>query len=110
MPFYDADEFVIQDALSSHAAHSTIQYLHDSCARIMEVSSTQCLDLNIMWNLWVDLKRGLSYVKSPTSEELWLHCQDVCRNIPNQIIKRLYYSIQTRIRKVIKNKDAAINY
>jgi hypothetical protein len=28
MAFYDAGEFVIQDALSSHARHSKIQYLH----------------------------------------------------------------------------------
>jgi hypothetical protein len=57
IPFYDTDEFVIQDALSTRAAHSTIQYLHDNCARNMEVSSGHCLDLNIMWNVWVGLKR-----------------------------------------------------
>ena len=72
----------------------------------------QSLDLNIIENIWLYMKRELqkSAVDITTKNDLLLEIQSVWRNIELDYIRNLYQSIPDRLDNVIKMKGHLVKY
>ena len=72
----------------------------------------QSLDLNIIENIWLYMKRELqkSAVDITTKNDLLLEIQSVWRNIELDYIRNLYQSIPDRLNHVIEMKGHLTKY
>jgi transposase len=109
-PIYDNDDIFVQDGASCHTAASTATFMdrHGICA--INDWPAQSPDINIIENLWAELKARVSKQHVNTLDELFELCMREWDNISYEKIKHLYLSIPTRLRAITKNKGSNSKY
>jgi len=70
----------------------------------------QSPDLNIIENLWADLKQQLSSHQVKSLDALWDICKDIWFSIPTVKIRHLYNSIPARIKDILNNNGYSSKY
>lgn len=108
--FYKKDEILVQDNAPCHNARATRAFLASKKIKTMDNWPAQSPDLNIIENLWSLLKNKVACMPANNVDELWENCCRVWKSIPNETIRKLYESINTRILEVIRNKGLNSRY
>jgi transposase len=99
-----------QDGATCHTSASTRQYLAWKRVKILENWPPQSPDLNIIENLWSELKVKV-YSRAPkTLEELWQYIQDEWNAFPADRIHKQFESIRRRIQAVVKADGGLTKY
>ena len=78
----------LQDNDPKYASKSTMKYLQERRMKVSEWSP-QSSDLNIIENLWRDLKHGVQARRMNNITELEVFCQDEWGKIPKARIEKL---------------------
>lgn len=92
------------DGAPAHRSRSTSDFLRKKAIRLLPDWPPQSPDLNVIENLWDELKRRISFSKPATLEELWEIAQREWEAIPNETIIKLYDSMPRRVSAVLGNK------
>lgn len=99
-----------QDGASCHRSASTRQYLSGKAVRCLEEWPAQSPDLNLIENLWVDLKKAVKDRHPKNVDDLWATAEAEWANIPSAKIDALYKSMCKRVGAVIAAKGRNTNY
>jgi len=110
IPFYETSNVLQQDGAPCHTAASTISFLADHGICLLSDWPAQSPDLNIIESLWSDLKSRVSRKKCSSIDQLWQYCQEEWHAIPNDDIRKLYQSIERRLKEVIRKKGCNTSY
>ena len=95
-----------QDNDPKHTSKSTMKYLQERRMKVLEWPS-QSPDLNIIENLWRDLK----HARRPKNiSELEVFCQEEWGIIPKTRIKRLLAGYKKRLQAVIVARGGVTKY
>ena len=70
----------------------------------------QLPDLNIIENMWGELKKRLSRYHPIPKEDLWKVVEKEWYEIPNEYVTRLYESLPRRLRHILRNKGLNSKY
>ncbi len=98
------------DGAPAHRSRSTSDFLRRKAVRLLPDWPPQSPDLNIIENMWDELKRRISFFKPITLDELWEVAQREWKAIPNESICKLYDSMPRRVSAVLKNKGGNTKY
>ena len=109
-PLYDASNIFMQDNAPCHKSASTLAYLERKKVCLLSDWPPQSPDLNIIENLWAQLKRKVSERFPRNSSELWNFAKEEWYNIHNDAIYKLFDSIPRRLKAVIKNHGRHCKY
>lgn len=107
---YTSRNLFQHDGASCHRSRSTTNFLAQKRIRVLPDWPPQSPDLNVIENLWVDLKERIKNKKPNSLEELWDIAKREWANIPNEDIAKLYDSIPRRLRAVLQNKGGHTDY
>lgn len=109
-PIYEPHDVFQQDGASCHKARTTISFIEKEKICYLSDWPAQSPDLNIIENLWSQLKRRVILCKPNTIDELWVCCEREWQSITNERIKQLYRSIPRRLKEVIKQRGSNTSY
>lgn len=104
LPNYHPNEIFMQDGATCHTSHSTREFEDANDICLLHDWPPQSPDLNIIENMWSELKEKVGKHENKTLNDLWESCKRVWMSIPNEYIHKLYHSIPSRIRTILKNK------
>lgn len=110
MPLLDSSSIFQQDGAPSHRSKATMQFLDRHKICVLSDWPPQSPDLNIIENLWADVKRKLAAQKFKSKDDLWSACLKAWNEIPNETIQKLFDSIPKRLISVIKNHGYPTKY
>jgi transposase len=107
---YTRRHLLQQDGATCHTSVSTKKYFAEKRVKILENWPPQSPDLNIIENLWSDLKVKV-YSRAPTTvNELWQYIQDEWNNFSTERIQKLYETIPRRVKAVVKAGGGSTKY
>lgn len=107
---YTRRHLLQQDGATCHTSASTKHYLDVKRVKLLENWPPQSPDLNIIENLWNDLKE-IVYSKGPQNlDELWEFIHDEWNNFSVERIQKAYQSIPRRIKAVVKAGGGSTKY
>ena len=98
-----------QDNDPKHTWKSTMDDLKRHKLKVLEWPS-QSPDLNIIENLWVDLKRAVHARRPKNIAELEAFCKEEWEKIPNTRIERLLAGYKKRLQAVISARGGVTKY
>ena len=78
--------------------------------RILKDWPAQSPDLNIIENLWQDLKLKVKDRNPVNVNDLWQYCQEEFDNISDEYVKKLYNSLPQRVKCVVTAKGGSSKY
>jgi hypothetical protein len=110
LAFYDCDKIFQQDGAPCHRSKSTEKFLVENGICYIDDWPPQSPDLNIIENMWSELKRKVNILKSDNLNDLWNNCLTIWNNIPTDYIKKLYQSIPDRLLCVRQQKGGNTAY
>ena len=67
-------------------------------------------DLNIIENLWQDLKLKVKDGNPVNVNDLWQYCQEEFDNISDEYVKKLYNPLPQRVKCVVTAKGGSSKY
>ena len=105
-----ATSVFMQDGARCHTAASTINYLEKKHVMLLSDWPPQSPDINIIENLWYILKKNVSCRHITDANNLWTVAKDEWDQISDNIIKKLYKSIPTRLKAIRTSKGFPIKY
>ncbi|XP_063793869.1 uncharacterized protein LOC134949303 isoform X3 [Pseudophryne corroboree] len=89
-----------------HTSKSTVDYIKRRNLKVLPWPS-QSPDLNIIENLWIDLKRAVRHRQPRNLKELEDFCKEVWAKIPQTRIERLLAGYKKRLQAVILAKGGS---
>uniref|UniRef100_A0A3Q3KMZ5 Tc1-like transposase DDE domain-containing protein n=1 Tax=Monopterus albus TaxID=43700 RepID=A0A3Q3KMZ5_MONAL len=98
-----------QDNDPKHTSKSTMEYLKRRRLKVLEWPS-QSPDLNIIENLWVDLKRAVHARRPKNITELEAFCKEEWEKIPSTRIERLLAGYEKCLQAVISARGGVTKY
>ena len=101
---YSTRYTLMQDGATCHTARSTTEYLRQKAVRILNGWPAQSPDLNIIENLWDDLKLKVKDRNPVNVDALWQYFQEEFKNISDEYITKLYHSLSRRVKCVVTAK------
>jgi transposase len=107
---YDANNTFMQDNAPCHKSASTLAYLERKKVCLLSDWPPQSPDLNIIENLWAQLKRKVIQRNPRNAGELWTFAKEEWDCIPNDAIQKLYQSIPKRLNAVLRNHGRHCKY
>lgn len=110
LPIYNPTDILIQDNAPCHRSASTLEFLGCSGICYVEDWPPQSPDLNIIENLWADVKRNVHKRCPKTLEDLWKFFVEEWEAYPTEKIQRLYQSIPQRLKAVKTCKGQCTKY
>lgn len=110
IPNYFSGEIFVQDGAPCHRSASTITYLESN--RVCYVSDwpAQSPDLNIIENMWAQVKRKLIGQYFSSTDDLWISFEAEWNAIPTSYIKKLFNSFKSRMNAVIQTHGSSTKY
>ena len=103
---YDSMNIFQQDGAPCHRSASTLEYLNKKNVCFISDWPPQSPDINIIENMWAELKRRVFNHDIKNVDQLWELCVTEWQNIPNEYIKTLYDSIPNRLLCIRINNGA----
>jgi len=110
MHFLSTDSIFMQDGAPCHRSKTTLDYLDRRQVCLLSDWPAQSPDLNILENLWSVLKDRVRKRLPKTADELWAVTEEEWNGISKDEVKKLYASIPTRLKCVIRHKGQHIKY
>jgi len=107
---YESHMTFMQDGAPCHRSSSTSKFLDNKQVCLLSDWPAQSPDLNIIENMWAELKKRLNKHHPIPKEDLWEVIKKEWYAIPNDYVTRLYESLPRRIHNVIKNKGLHSKY
>ena len=107
---YSTRYILMHDGAPCHRARSTTEYLRQKAVRILKDWPAQSPDLNIIENLWQDLKLKVKDRNPVNVNDLWQYCQEEFDNISDEYVKKLYNSLPQRVKCVVTAKGGSSKY
>lgn len=99
-----------QDNASCHKAKSVMEWFNTNKIKVLPWSP-QSPDLNPIEHLWDQLKRKIYEKNSPqTLDELWIKCEEVWNEITHARCSKLVYSMENRVKEVLKSRGGYTTY
>ncbi|TKS65777.1 Transposable element [Collichthys lucidus] len=98
-----------QDNDPKHCSNSTKAFMQRNNYNVLEWPS-QSPDLNIIENLWCDLKRAVHAQKPSNLTELEMFCKEEWSKIPSTTLQTLIGSYRKRLEAVISAKGGSTKY
>jgi len=107
---YESHMTFMQDGARCHRSFSTLEFLNNKKVCLLSNWPAQSPDLNIIENMWAELKKRLIKYHPIQMENLWEVIEKEWYSIPNDYVIELYKSLPKRINHVIKNKGLHSKY
>jgi len=107
---YDSHLVFMQDGAPCHRSCSTMEFLDKENVCLLSDWPAQSPDLNIIENMWAELKKRLGKYHPIPKEDLWAVIEKEWYAIPNAYVRSLYASLPRRLRHVLKNKGLNSKY
>lgn len=107
---YNHSNIFQHDGAPPHRSASTVAYLNNRKVCYISDWPPQSPDVNIIENMWAELKRRLLLHNPKNLDELWDSCLSEWQKIPNEYIQKLYNSLPNRLLCIRKNKGENTNY
>ena len=107
---YESHMTFMQDGAPCHRSSSTSEFLDNRKVCLLSDWPAQSPDLNIIENMWAELKNKLSKYHPIQKENLWEVIEKEWYSIPNDYVTGLYKSLPRRINQVVKNKGLHSKY
>ena len=107
---YDASNIFMQDNALCHKSASTLAYIERKKVCLLSNWPPQSHDLNIIENLWAQLKRKVIERNPRNAGELWTSTKKKLDCIPNNATQSLYQSIPKRLKAVLRNHGRHCKY
>lgn len=107
---YKTENIFQHDGAPSHRSLSTQAFLANKKVCYISDWPPQSPDINVIENMWSELKRRVSSNNVKTLDELWEVCCREWHSIPNEYIKKLYNSIPNRLLCIRNNKGGNTSY
>ena len=109
---YNLSEVILmQDNATCHTSKETKKWLSDNNIDVLPWPKNSP-DLNIIENVWAYLKKRISctLIRFKNLDQLWNFIEDEWYKIPDEYIKKLYFSMCKRIKTVIELKGHVTKY
>lgn len=110
LPFYDHEKIFQHDGAPCHRSKSTELFLGTRGISYITDWPPQSPDMNIIENMWAELKRNVRQHLPKTINELWTSCINEWMKIPNDYITTLYCSIPKRLLCLRRNQGRNTPY
>lgn len=110
IPIYNPQDIFIQDNAPCHRSASTVEFLGNEGICYVDDWPPQSPDLNIIENLWYDIKRNVSRRHPKSVDELWNYFQEEWNAYPVEKIKNLYLSLPRRMKAVKMSRGHTTKY
>jgi len=110
IPFLDGDSIFMHDGAPCHRSASTQKYIDKRHICAISDWPPQSPDINIIESLWSILKDKLVRREPKTKEDLWKILLEEWERIDREVIKKLYDSIPSRLKAIIKCKGLHTKY
>ena len=110
IPIYNPTDIFIQDNAPCHRSASTVQFLGKEGICYVDDWPPQSPDLNIIENLWYDIKIKVTQRHPKSLDELWNYFQEEWEAYPEEKIKKLYLSIPRRLKAVKLSRGHTTKY
>jgi transposase len=107
---YTRHHLLQQDGASCHTSHSTTAYLQRKKVKVLENWPPQSPDINVIENLWQQLKAKVYTRTYKTLDELWESVSDEWDRLPADCITKLFHSLPFRMRAVVKSSGGQTKY
>lgn len=110
LPLLDAKTIFQHDGAPSHRSKSTEEWLAKKNICVLSDWPPLSPDLNIMENIWSEIKRNLAMRQIKTKDELWQACEEEWKKFPQSKIRNLYSSMPRRTNAIIKSRGYPSKY
>jgi len=110
IPFYNTDEIFQHDGAPCHRSKSTENFLLSNNICYITDWPAQSPDLNVIENMWAELKKRVAAHKISNIAALRKICFEEWLKIPNDYVINLYRSIPQRLLSVRKSKGLNTPY
>lgn len=107
---YNTRYFLQQDGASCHTARSTTLFLQRRAVRMLPLWPSQSPDLNLIENLWHQLKAKVRERKPKDIDELWQVAQQEWNAISSDMIMSLFASMPRRVKAILACKGGNTKY
>lgn len=107
---YTRHHILQQDGATSHTSSSTQAYFQRKKVKVLENWPPQSPDINIIENLWEQLKAKVSKRSPNNVDDLWECVSDEWERLSADYIEKLFHSIPYRIRAVVKSNGGPTKY
>lgn len=110
LSFLDNKSIFQQDGAPCHRSKSTQMYLSENGICYIDDWPPQSPDLNIIENMWSELKKNVYNHHSRNIDELWNNCLIEWNKIPTKYVKKLYFSLPSRMLCIRQNNGGNTHY
>jgi len=107
---YTPQMVFMQDGAPCHRSHSTMGYLDKKKVCLLSDWPAQSPDMNIIENMWAELKKKIAKHTPISKNELWDVVQREWYAIPDDYVRTLYQSLPRRLHHVLMNKGLHSKY
>ena len=104
LPIMGPNDIFQQDGAPAHTSHLFKSFMEENGVALLPEWPAQSPDLNIIENMWVELKKRVKDQNPRTVGDLWLAAEKAFYEIPDNFIKNLFESIERRIECCVRRK------
>ena len=109
LPYLDEENLFQQDGEPCHTSRSTKQFLENHEIAVLPDWPAQSSDLNIIENVWAEIKQKLQERPTTSLQNLWTRVEELYA-IKNEKIRKLFEPLPKRVSAVLKSKGFPTRY
>ncbi len=110
LPYMTNSHLLQQDNASCHTSEETFEFMASEGIAVLPEWPARSPDLNIIENLWKQLKDCIKNRECQNLEQLWTLLETAFYAIPDENIVNLYKSLPNRVKCIVKVRGMPIKY